>query len=71
MAMGDSMEEWQRRVITEKNEMEDRIGGLKNFLNSESSVYIEEEDRIILRWQLSIMDQYLQVLIIRIENFDY
>jgi len=63
------MQEWKKRVITEKNELSARIEKLKSFLNSEDSIYIEEEDRVLLRWQLSIMHQYLMVLGYRVDEF--
>lgn len=55
------MEPWQERVISERNDLVDKI------------VKLDESGRAshdqLLRWQLSIMHAYCDVLNIRISQF--
>lgn len=67
------MKEWQKRVIIEREQLDERAQKLdafiKEFERGESQQSLGVEDLFLLRLQLSIMTQYLSVLDKRIQNF--
>jgi hypothetical protein len=64
------MEDYQKRVITEKAELDEKLESLINFTESPvrfAAVSKEEQDRLIE--QRAIMKMYSDVLQERIEHF--
>lgn len=59
---------YQKRVIGELAELDERITNLANFLDSMPAA-IDRVDANLLRTQLCIMQAYKNILNIRIENF--
>jgi hypothetical protein len=64
------MEEWQRRVVTEQSELSIKINNLTSFFNSKAFFYLPDEDQYLLEKQLIIMQQYNEVLLLRIQRIN-
>jgi uncharacterized protein YdcH (DUF465 family) len=64
------MKAYQKRVVEEKNQLDDKIAKLTNFINT-SEDYMElssiEQER--LREQLTVMQRYAEILSERIKYF--
>jgi hypothetical protein len=62
---------YQERVIQEHSELQQKIEGLTVFINDSESPfkYLNQEEQQLLKEQLNIMDQYIQILFKRITNF--
>jgi hypothetical protein len=60
------LEPWQQRVVTEKAELNEKIGNLAAFLASETFGELDEAERARLTRQLELMTQYRSVLTERI-----
>lgn len=63
------MEEYQQRVVDEKNELSERLEKLRTFINSERFLAISYKERNLLKNQRVVMQEYLEILIQRIELF--
>ena len=63
------MEDFQQRVVTEKEELDDKISKLSTFLTGEVFSALDEEEQERLERQYSIMNEYSDVLAERIEEF--
>lgn len=63
------MESWQLRVISEANELRDRIELLDQFLLCNHTPKLSIENEFLLHAQLSYMRLYYEVLQERIERF--
>lgn len=63
------MEEYQKRVVGEKHELDDKRTKLESFLECTASAQIEPNARGLLQKQLAVMDQYSDILKQRIELF--
>lgn len=64
--------DWQTRLITEANELKDRIYSLSGFIGH-SRVFqyeLSDDDRSVLLDQIDHMEQYLACLKKRIASFD-
>jgi|TARA_B110000908_G_C10070932_1_gene365041 hypothetical protein len=61
------MEDYQQRVIDEKNELDEKIAGLSKFLGNVNQV--PSDERVRMHTQLGLMEQYSLVLGQRIEAF--
>ena len=59
----------QERVIFEREELEDKIVKLSNFLNSNTYKELTEDEQLLLTEQLPIMKDYSDVLFKRIKLF--
>ena len=67
------MQEYQKRVVQEYEEVWDRYFKLGKFLNDATQGMLEQigaEEAARLQRQFRIMDEYAQVLRERIENFN-
>ena len=63
------MEDYQKRVVEEKEELASKIEKLRSFLGCTASAQIEPKGLDLLRRQLAIMDDYANVLTQRIDLF--
>ena len=64
------MEEYQKRVVEEKKDLDQKIVKLTTFLFSEASAGMDEEENLrMLKQKYSMMD-YSRMLGERIGNFD-
>lgn len=63
------MKDYQKRVVSERVELSDKVTKLKFFLDSKSfnQIDIDEQNRLI--HQFKIMNEYLDILNQRIINF--
>lgn len=61
------MEDWQQRVVEERDQLGEKIDKLKIFLDNNNK--IDEFDFEILDLQLSIMQSYAAILNSRISRF--
>ena len=59
-------EEQLARLTEEKIQLVERIGKLKDFINTDKFESIEESHKSLLRVQLSIMKSYNKILVERI-----
>lgn len=55
------------RLKTEKNELLEKTTKLSMFLNSDKVNDLSESNELLLKFQLEHMNNYLNILIIRIE----
>lgn len=62
------MEDWQQRVVEERDQLGEKIDKLKAFLDNNNK--IDEFDFEILDLQLSIMQSYAAILNSRISRFN-
>jgi hypothetical protein len=58
---------YQERVVTERDELYDKVGKLAIFLNSIASRELPEPERLRMNLQLHLMKAYLGVLEMRME----
>jgi hypothetical protein len=63
------MKDYQQRVVTELNELHEKIGKLDAFLMAEDRPRLNEAARELLIRQLDIMQDYRDVLQERIDLF--
>jgi len=63
------MEDYQKRVIKEKEELDKKIDSLTSFLDKGMFVKLTKDDVGLLRTQHSIMLAYRTTLKMRIANF--
>ena len=63
------MEEYQKRVVQEKEELDERIMKLKRFINNVPAFGVDSDDMSLLRMQLNAMRRYSDILGDRIERF--
>lgn len=59
----------QQRVITEKSDLDEKIGKLKTFIDSSLFINIDFEEQDRLRRQLVAMEEYSGILSERISAF--
>lgn len=64
------MEDWQQRVIEERDQLEGRVSSLKVFIGSDRFHEIDSVEQGALNKQEQFMDAYLRVLNGRIDRFD-
>lgn len=63
------MQEYKKRVIDEKNELDKKISNMKSFVGSITYNELQKEERDRLENQLDVMIQYSYILGERIDNF--
>ena len=56
------MKAFVERMITEKDELQDKVTKLENFVNGEKFKELKELEQVYLKEQLSFMRGYLSVL---------
>lgn len=61
------MESFLDRLKQEKQELHEKVVKLSDFLNSENVKVLSEANQILLKQQLVCMNDYLNILIVRIE----
>ena len=64
------MEEYQKRVVDERFQLQNRVAKLQSFVNSEKITNLAAEEQSLLLRQLDVMHQYNDILGERIERFD-
>jgi uncharacterized protein len=62
-------DDWRKRVIEERIQLEDRISRLSQFINGEAYRDLEHEDRRLLSEQEQAMVKYSLILKARISRF--
>lgn len=65
------MEDWQRRVIEERTDLETKLYHLNAFMQSPKFTIIAYEEQSRLTHQKETMIKYAQALTHRIANFSY
>ena len=70
MLENKKMQEYQKRVIQEKNDLDEKLNGLYVFLNSDASDNLDGKDKTLLVEQSCIMASYLAILKTRIGGFN-
>ena len=64
------MQDWQQRVIEERDELAERINKLGAFIGSKRLPEVTtQQDRALLGEQLTLMERYYDVLCRRVEAF--
>jgi hypothetical protein len=64
------MEPYQARVIDEKNQLDDKISKLGEFIdNNDQFIDLDEVDQVLLERQREVMEEYSDILGARIANF--
>lgn len=63
------MQNWQKRVIAEKEQLDERILGLSAFVSSDRLLHCVPDERTRLSRQLEIMREYSDILGRRIAEF--
>ena len=63
------MEEYQQRVVTEKDDLKIKIDNLLRFLDSDIYSKMEDEKKIKLKEQKKVMEKYHGILVDRINGF--
>ena len=63
------MEDYQRRVVDEKNELDEKLKALRDFMHGDIYASLDAIDQGLLMVQLVAMDNYSDVLARRIELF--
>lgn len=63
------MEAYQRRVVEEKAELDSKIKKLDEFILTESFEELDMDEQDLLERQLSIMQDYSEILADRIRYF--
>ena len=63
------MEQYQKRVVAEKVELDNKISALDSFTKGPHWHTVSDEEKIRLRRQFGHMEQYSAVLADRINNF--
>lgn len=64
------MEAFVERMITEKDELQDRVTKLENFVNEEKFKELKGLEQVYLKEQLKFMRGYLSVLRQRINFYN-
>lgn len=64
------MEAFVERMITEKDELQDRVTKLENFVNGEKFKELKGLEQVYLKEQLKFMRAYLSVLRQRINFYN-
>ncbi|MEX6519063.1 hypothetical protein AB6N29_03630 [Fusobacterium animalis] len=64
------MEAFVERMITEKDELQDRVTKLENFVNGEKFKELKGLEQVYLKEQLKFMRGYLSVLRQRINFYN-
>lgn len=64
------MEAFVERMIVEKNELQDKVTKLENFVNGEKFKELKGLERVYLKEQLTHMRAYLSVLRQRINFYN-
>lgn len=64
------METFVERMITEKDELQDRVTKLENFVNGEKFKELKGLEQVYLKEQLKFMRGYLSVLRQRINFYN-
>ena len=64
------MEAFVERMITEKDELQDRVTKLENFVNGEKFRELRGLEQVYLKEQLKVMRGYLSVLRQRINFYN-
>ena len=64
------METFVERMITEKDELQDRVTKLENFVNEEKFKELKGLEQVYLKEQLKFMRGYLSVLRQRINFYE-
>ena len=64
------MEAFVERMITEKDELQDRVTKLENFVNGEKFKELKGLEQVYLKEQLKFMRGYLSVLRHRINFYN-
>ena len=63
------MQEYQKRVVEERDELGTRVGKLKSFITTGVFKALDEEEQVRMKMQVVLMVAYLEVLNERIEAF--
>ena len=63
------MEDYQKRVVEEKVELDKKITNLDIFIRSEGFAQVVPNERVRLTEQFDIMNKYSKILEDRINNF--
>jgi len=64
------LQDWQNRVLEEHWELDTKMANLIQFIeNNEQYRNLSPKDQALLRYQLLLMEGYLEVLEERIDNF--
>jgi len=63
------LEDWQKRVVLEKNELDKKIVALAKFKEADTFTNLQPEDRENLSDQLGYMKRYAATLNKRMEKF--
>ena len=64
------MQEYQQRVIDEKDELHSKLKALGTFFNDPIYKKLRMFEKVALSRQFKVMDQYLQILAERISAFE-
>ena len=64
------MEAFIERMVIEKNELQDKVTKLENFINGEKFKELKGLDQVYLKEQLKFMKGYLSVLRQRINFYN-
>lgn len=64
------MKPFQERVVTERNELDERIKRLIEFVDGSQFFQLPADERSRMRAQLATMKVYSRILGERIENFE-
>ena len=64
------MEAYQERVVTECDELTERLGKLVAFIGSPTARELDEQTLVPMLHQASIMLELQRVLVLRIRGFD-
>jgi len=63
------MESWQKRVIREKKQLDERLEKLTTFINSMTAIKKTSPDHLLLTRQQNLMREYSDILDARIAKF--
>lgn len=64
------MEDWQKRVINEKEELDEKLSKLSEFLDSDEFYEMEGPEVRLLWNQVELMEKYSDILAARIYYFN-
>lgn len=64
------IEPWKLRVIEERDDLEDKIMKLVKFMDTDKFDQLDGVDKELLRGQLTAMEEYANILQLRIDRFD-
>jgi hypothetical protein len=63
------VEEYQKRVVIELHELNDKRAKLNSFLGCTASAQLEPKGRLLLEKQIDAMDSYAGILVDRLQSF--